>query len=134
MPSYLFAILFALAPLVPRVSAAAVYKERITPHWLQNGNGFWYRNDLRADSKEFILVDAERGTRRPAFDHSRLAAALSKAAGAQYEAERLPFDSIEFEDDATEIRFNAGDQSWACNLKSYECKRVQAAEKKENAT
>ena len=40
---------------------------------------------------EFILVDAERNTSAPAFDHARLAAALSHAAKRDYSASDLPF-------------------------------------------
>ena len=70
---------------------------RIAPHWFDRDNRFWYRNDLPGGVREFILVDAERGTRVPAFDHQKLAAALSKAAGGQvYKADHLPFDEIEF--------------------------------------
>src|SRR5947199_21472 len=67
------------------------FKLRITPHWFADNSRFWYRNDLAGGAKEFILVDAPAGTRQPAFDHARLAAALSKAAGKEYAAERLPF-------------------------------------------
>jgi dipeptidyl aminopeptidase/acylaminoacyl peptidase len=73
-----------------------VYKDRITPHWLAGNTRFWYRNDLAGKTKEFILVDAERGMREPAFDHGRLAAALSKAAGAECKGDQLPFDVIEY--------------------------------------
>ena len=38
-----------------------VYQDRITPHWLADNTRFWYRNDLAGKTKEFILVDAERG-------------------------------------------------------------------------
>src|SRR5262245_46816701 len=56
-----------------------VYKSRIAPNWFANDTRFWYRNDLRGGTKEFILVNVEKGTRAPAFDHAKLAAALSKA-------------------------------------------------------
>src|SRR5689334_16912949 len=49
-----------------------VFKMRITPHWFDGNHRFWYRNDLPGGAKEFILVDAAGGTRRPAFDHARL--------------------------------------------------------------
>src|SRR6266403_4667947 len=61
-----------------------VYKSQVNPHWFQNNSRFWYRNDLRDSAKEFIVVDAEHGTRQPAFDHEKLAQALSKVAGEQY--------------------------------------------------
>src|SRR5947209_4947674 len=64
-----------------------VYKARITPHWSTNNPEFWYRNDLRGGAKEFILVEAERGIRRKAFDHDKLAAALAKAAGEEVKAD-----------------------------------------------
>jgi len=80
----------------PSRPVEGVYKDRITPHWLAGNTRFWYRNDLAGKAREFILVDAERGTREPAFDHARLAAALSKAAGAEYKADQLPFDMIEY--------------------------------------
>ena len=62
-----------------RPGAARVYKDRITPHWFAEGTRFWYRNDLKGGTREFVLVDAEKGTKAPAFDHKKLAAALSKA-------------------------------------------------------
>src|SRR5947207_2072840 len=88
-----------------------VFKDRITPHWFQNNTRFWYRNDLRGGAKEFIVVDAERGTRRPAFDHQKLAAGLAKAAGKDYQADRLPFDSIELMGETTGVRFTVGDMT-----------------------
>src|SRR2546423_5891758 len=76
-----------------------VYKAQITPHWFQHDARFWYRNDLRDGAKEFILVDAEKGIRRPAFDHEKLAAALSKSSGEKLSANKLPFLSIELLDE-----------------------------------
>src|SRR5215467_5953042 len=43
-----------------------VYKSTITPHWTDDNMMFWYRNDLKGGTKEFILVDAEKGVRAPA--------------------------------------------------------------------
>src|SRR5829696_7553536 len=58
-----------------RGETGRIFKAQITPHWFHNDTRFWYRNELRAGAKEFILVDAEKGTRKPAFDHQKLAAA-----------------------------------------------------------
>jgi dipeptidyl aminopeptidase/acylaminoacyl peptidase len=113
------------APLPDRV-AAKVYKGQITPHWFQHDTRFWYRNDLRDGSKEFVLVNAEQGTRKRAFDHQMLATALSKATGTKYQALSLPFDSIEFIEQETEIQFDAGGVTWKCDLTSYECSRLGA--------
>ena len=100
------------------------YKTRITPHWFHGNTRFWYLNELRGGTKEFILVDAEKGTRQPAFDHQKLAQALTKAAGAEYQAGKLPFNSIEFVDEGKAIRFDANGTSWQCDLASYACTKV----------
>src|SRR5688572_6427814 len=105
---------------------SGVYKSRVAPRWFQDNNRFWYRNDLRGGAKEFVVVDVEAGARQPAFDHQRLAAALSKAVGQEYAAERLPFDEIDFIDDAKAIRFTAGDATWRCDLTTYECAKTDA--------
>jgi dipeptidyl aminopeptidase/acylaminoacyl peptidase len=98
-----------------------MYKSQVTPHWFADNTRFWYRNDLSGGAKEFILVDAEKGTRGPAFDHAKLAAALSKAVNQEFKADRLPFSEITFLDDGRAVKFQAADKSWKCDLKSYEC-------------
>ncbi len=100
------------------------YKGRITPHWFADNKCFWYRNDLSGDTKEFVLVNAEEGTRQAAFDHARLAAALSQAAGAEYQADRLPFETVEFADGTGTVRFTVDQTTWACDLASYTCTKT----------
>lgn len=100
------------AALGPDPGPRRVFRDRLTPHWFAEGTRFWYRNDLRDGAKEFIGVDAERGVRGPAFDHTKLAAALSQAAGQRFAADKLPFDSIAFVRDGKAVAFQLGDQTW----------------------
>jgi dipeptidyl aminopeptidase/acylaminoacyl peptidase len=104
-----------------------MYKGSIEPHWFHGNNRFWYRNELAGDTSEFILVDAESGQRGPAFDHSRLAVALSAAAGAEFQASRLPFRQIEFIDDGAALRFEAAGRTWKCDLSNYACVPTEPA-------
>jgi dipeptidyl aminopeptidase/acylaminoacyl peptidase len=99
-----------------------VYKAQIIPHWFQENSRFWYRNDLRDGTKEFVVVDAEHGTRQLAFDHQKLARALSKAAGKEFKADKLPFSDIEFVDNGNALQFEVSDKMWRCDLSTYECK------------
>jgi dienelactone hydrolase len=103
-----------------------VFKATLTPHWFDAGKRFWYRNDTKDKTKDFVLVDAEKGTRQPAFDHDKLAAALSQAAGTKYEGNRLPFESIRFVDagESKAVRFEVGKTTWECDLTSYACNRA----------
>jgi dipeptidyl aminopeptidase/acylaminoacyl peptidase len=98
-----------------------VYKARLEPHWFDDSEKFWYRNELAGDEREFILVDAAAGERRLAFDHERLAAALTAATGDEFDGAKLPFREIEFSGDDAVVQFRAADKTWACNLESYNC-------------
>jgi dipeptidyl aminopeptidase/acylaminoacyl peptidase len=107
-----------------------VFKATIEPHWFKNNTRFWYRNDLKGGAKEFIFVDAEKGTRGPAFDHAKLAAALSKADGGAHSATRLPFSMITFSEDDKAITFTANGR-WRCDLTTYECARLPKSNEEE---
>ena len=99
----------------------------IKPRWIDSDDRFWYRwKTLKG--VEFVLVDPGKGRRAPAFDHERLAAALSQATGVPCTANRLPFEEIEFSADGQAIVFDiatagAGGR-WTCDLTSYACMRI----------
>ena len=60
------------------------------PNWQANDH-LSYRV-TRENSSQFMLVDPAKGTAAaPAFDNAKLAAALSKAAGTVFDANKLPF-------------------------------------------
>ena len=91
----------------------------VTPRWLE-GDRFWYRN-RKFDGFEFILVDPTARTREYAFDHERLAAALSVAADTSYVPTDLPFSEFDVVD-ATTIRFHVADSvRWTCDIAAYHC-------------
>ncbi|MGH7507122.1 MAG: DPP IV N-terminal domain-containing protein, partial [Longimicrobiales bacterium] len=92
----------------------------VEPEWLADGNRFWYRNSTGSGS-EFVLVDPARDVKRPAFDHVRLAAAMSLANDTAYVGYKLPFEMFEFEDDEQAITFNARKKRFRCTLTDYTC-------------
>lgn len=96
----------------------------ITPKWIDDGDSFWYRVKRR-DGQEFMLVDATTGAQEQAFDHVRLAAALSQASGAYYVHSNLPFDTITLTNNGNAIRFKVDDVVWTCDLTSYKCTRTE---------
>ncbi|MDB5308486.1 MAG: peptidase [Gemmataceae bacterium] len=51
------------ANTVRQRTANQVFRARVEPHWVEGGDRFWYRNDLPGGKKEFVLVDAAKGTR-----------------------------------------------------------------------
>lgn len=76
----------------------------VQPQWLSEGRRFWYQIGTR-----FVLVDLDDGGRRPAFDHDRLAAALTVASGHAVDAADLPISAVEIEET---VRFHAFDAKW----------------------
>jgi dipeptidyl-peptidase 4 len=97
----------------------------VSANWLADER-FWYRNTTLAGS-EFILVDPAKRTRAPAFDHVKLAAALSAAAGEKYSADQLPFQSIELSADGNTVSFDAGTRRWSCDVQGTKCTSTGAA-------
>src|SRR5215212_875 len=61
-----------------------VLRSGVRPNWLPDER-FWYRVTT-SEGAEFILVDPAKGTRAPAFDHVKLAAALATAANRAIDA------------------------------------------------
>lgn len=101
-----------------------VFRMNVEPNWIQQSDRFWYRVRTRGGA-EFVLVDPEVGTREPAFDHARLAAALSTASGQPYEGTRLPFKRIAFSDDGGTVCFDVNERHWECDLATYACTAIE---------
>jgi dipeptidyl-peptidase-4 len=96
-----------------------LFRSDVRPTWLLDER-FWYRNTI-ADGSEFILVDPRAGSREPAFDHTRLASALSGVSATTYLASDLPFDSFEFTNNDRNISFSIDDRAWTCDVEADVC-------------
>lgn len=86
LPAILFAL---LAPLVCALAQGTkadyerahsldsrtqnkVFRTKVSPHWLPDGNGFWYRIETAPEIHELVWVDAQRGTRTVVTDASQI--------------------------------------------------------------
>ncbi|MGH9607031.1 MAG: DPP IV N-terminal domain-containing protein [Terracidiphilus sp.] len=90
------------------------------PVWQDGSDSFVYRKSVEG-GHVFELVDAVALTKRPAFDHEKLAAALSAASGESYKAVTLPFSGFHFVSGRTAIVFIADGARWRCDLHVYTC-------------
>ena len=108
-------------PLVLGVEPAdsARYLPGVRAHWLAD-DSFWYRV-ATSRGVEFRIVDPATGEPAPAFDHGRLATALSAATGQQIDGNRLPFRSIDFAYDGSTVFVEAASADWACDIVGYRC-------------
>ena len=98
----------------------------VLPNWIGKTSRFWYRKEA-AGGSQFILVDPEKNTSGPAFDHARLAAALSRAMRHPVQPTALPFQSFEFTEDESGINFEADSAQWTCKLADYTCTREEVS-------
>jgi len=101
------AIVFADRQLraAPRLPSDAVVGDRVEPHWFAEGTRFWYQAERVEGNWEFILVDAMKGKRGPAFDHQRLAEKLTDITKKERSPFRLELRYLLFDDALTEMRF-----------------------------
>ena len=95
-----------------------IYRDKVEPHWFGDNTKFWYRVDLPEKRREFILVDAEKGTRERAFDHERVARRLAEKWGKEVHAERLPFERLQFTADGKKLTL-IGENAWSFDLEDY---------------
>jgi len=102
-----------------------VFRAGVRPVWQGDGR-FWYRVTT-PEGTEFVMVESASGTKAPAFDHAKLAAALSAAAGTKFDAHRLPFTDFELSADGQTISFSAQRRRWKCDLATDKCSPDGAA-------
>ncbi|HEU5239213.1 MAG TPA: hypothetical protein VFU37_18935, partial [Pyrinomonadaceae bacterium] len=91
-----------------------VFRAVVRPSW-DGDERFWYRVTT-AEGTEFVMVNSASGSKSPAFDHAKLAAALSAAAGTAYDAHHLPFTDFEMSADGQTISFTVQRRRWKCDL------------------
>ncbi len=105
-------------------TAPLVFGASVRPNWLESER-FWYRNTI-PEGAEFVMVDPGRRTRVRAFDHERLAAAISAVADTTYEPFALPFATFHPGADGRSITFDVRMQRYTCDVRDYRCTTERA--------
>jgi dipeptidyl-peptidase 4 len=98
-----------------------VHRADVSPNWLA-ADRFWYSVGT-PEGREFILVDPARGTRERAFDHDRLARALTAATGVEYSPGDLPLTRLQPLQDGRGLGFELDRRRWECDVIDYVCER-----------
>lgn len=88
----------------PKNLAKLVHSTSVRPHWLKNGNRFWYQYKT-TDGSNYYLVDADKGTRSKLFDNAKMAQWLTEITKDPYDAQHLPPFNFKFVKNETAIRF-----------------------------
>jgi dipeptidyl-peptidase 4 len=114
---------------LPRVTGGKVFRDRVRPNWFDEGKQFWYRVPTGPDTCEYVLVDAEKGVRRPAFDHERLADSLAKCGLKNAGGDRRQIRQMTFRPKESEVDFRIGGKWCRCNLETYETRELSSEER-----
>jgi dipeptidyl-peptidase-4 len=93
-----------------------VYHGVARPTWMEDGR-FWYR-DNGPSGVTFVLVDPAKGTKTPAFDQPKLAAALTAATSGRMKADpnHLVISEITFSDGDKTVVVGNGSRKFRCDL------------------
>ena len=129
----------AASALVEGNLLALLRNAEITPHWLAadaGPAGFWYGRDGEA-GPELVVFDLETRSRRPAFDHARMASSIAEAlagagagAGAGEEAGEEGGEStpslegllgLSLSDDLTTLTARHGAHRVTCSVADFDC-------------
>ena len=87
-----------------------ILNENVVPHWIAGRDLFWYKREL-AEGHRFTIVDAATGAKTDAFDHGRLAKALSEKTGKPFDPSALPLYNVSIDADGV-IRFTTLGKAW----------------------
>src|SRR5436190_10989266 len=103
-----------------------VFHDRVTPNWLSGGKQFWYEVTTGPGQREWIFADAERGERKPAFDHAKLAASLAEATGQSVDGAKLPLTNFRLASDTQSAQFSALGKRWKYDVTTFKLEDVGA--------
>lgn len=97
---------------LPQTVTTLVHNQITRPTWLAGG-ALWYRVS-RMQGAEYMLVEPATRTRRLAFPHGALAAALAQSSGGAVDSTRLVVQ--EMAPDRSSATLTARGKRWRCTL------------------
>mgnify|MGYP003634565766 FL=1 len=123
-PNYRLASKFS-----PENLAKLVHSTEVRPHWLKNGNRFWYQYKT-TDGSNYYLVDADRRTKAKLFDNEKMARWLTQITKDPYDAKHLPRFNFKFVKNETAIRFRVTSTEKIPAVDDKVCKKDSTTTKK----
>ncbi|MCJ7820221.1 MAG: DPP IV N-terminal domain-containing protein, partial [Bacteroidales bacterium] len=109
-----------------RTLSGKVFHSDIMPVWIGSTHMFLFEN-LTPEGREYIIADADRKTRRQAFDSRKVADGMHKVTGDTLKTGDLRIRNIKISDDLKSMTFEYSGDTYTCDLKSYTVKKGEAA-------
>ena len=92
------------AKFSPKKIAKLVHSTSVRPHYLKNGDKFWYQYKT-TEGSNYYIVDPNKKTKKKLFDNDKMAAWLTEITKDPYDAKHLPKFGFKFIDNETAIEF-----------------------------
>lgn len=94
-----------------KYSANKVYYSNVVPSWIDGTHSFWYVRRT-PEGRIYVLVNADKSSRKDLFDHKRLAEALSTSSGQKVESTALLLERLSVNRGLDTLRFAFAGHKW----------------------
>ena len=116
--------------LAEKFSANKVYYSNVRPTWIEDTHNFWYvRHTPQGD--EYVLVNADKKTKKPLFDQKKFADAVNAAMGKNLDPAKLNLGYIRVANDLSTITFVMDNHTWEYGTKKSTLKDLGELPKRE---
>ena len=105
---------------LPWNAARLTFGMGIDPQWIDGGDGFWFRSQT-AGGPRYRRVEEGGDAVQQAFDHVRLAAALSRAMAASVDPDHLDLQDLMFQHAPERVTFTSSGRSWPYDVGDDTC-------------
>ncbi|MDE6086520.1 MAG: DPP IV N-terminal domain-containing protein, partial [Muribaculaceae bacterium] len=85
---------------------------RISPRWIGDTDKFWYVSDQADGSKDYVVIDAKTGKKKPLLDREILAKAMTGAGIGGVNAGDLRLDQLRVSSSLDTLNFNRDGKMW----------------------
>ena len=116
--------------LAEKFSANKVYYSNVRPTWIEDTHDFWYvRHTPQGD--EYLLVNADKKTKKPLFDQKKFAETVNAAMGKNLDPAKLNLGYIRVSKDLSAITFIMDNHTWEYGTKKSTLKDLGELPKRE---
>jgi len=95
-----------------------VYHSVLQSGWVEDTHTFWY-SVRTPEGIEYYLVNADKKSRKTAFDTKKFSLALTELTGQESKADELNLRGLKFAADLKSFEFISGRARYSCRLKDY---------------
>lgn len=108
------------------MTAGKVFYGNVRAAWIGSTGSLFYENATPAGT-EYVLVNANEKSKKPAFDQNKFIVSFDAATGQKSKFGKLPIRTIVFADKMDSFTFNYDGYSWTCKLSDYKIEKGEKA-------